>query len=119
MVPEFPAHKMGFVDLMNVTQFDLVAEYLVMAPMLAEIKSRMRLPRSSEEQEEEEDPRASLIRRLQEYERFKQAAEDLDTLPRIARDIFQASAQAPDRHLTRPEPEVELQEILLALAEVL
>lgn len=118
-VAEITAQYMAYVELMNANQFELAAEYLVMAAMLAEIKSRMLLPRSSEEQEEEEDPRASLIRRLQEYERFKQAAEDLDTLPRIARDIFQASAQAPDRHLTRPEPEVELQEILLALAEVL
>jgi segregation and condensation protein A len=87
--------------------------------MLAEIKSRMLLPRSGEELEEEEDPRASLIRRLQEYERFKQAAEDVDALPRVGRNIFVASAQAPDRSLIRPEPDVELQELLLALSEVL
>lgn len=118
-VAEITAQYMAYVELMNANQFELAAEYLVMAAMLAEIKSRMLLPRSAEEQEEEDDPRASLIRRLQEYERFKQAAEDLDTLPRITRDIFQASAQAPDRNLTRPDPEVELQEILLALAEVL
>ena len=92
---------------------------MVMAAMLAEIKSRMLLPRSSVEPEEDDDPRASLIRRLQEYERFKQAAQDVDALPRIGRNVFQASAVAPDRGLTRPDPEVELQDLLLALSEVL
>jgi segregation and condensation protein A len=92
---------------------------LVMAAMLAEIKSRMLLPRSAAEEEEDEDPRASLIRRLQEYERFKKAAEDINSLPRIARDLYQASAAPPDRNLTRPDPDVELQELLLALSEVL
>jgi segregation and condensation protein A len=118
-VSEITSQYMAYVDLMQAHQFELAAEYLVMAAMLAEIKSRMLLPRSAEETEEEEDPRASLIRRLQEYERFKQAAEDLDALPRVARNIYLASAQAPDRSLTRPDPDVELQEILLALAEVL
>lgn len=118
-VSDITNQYMAYVDLMEAHQFELAAEYLVMAAMLAEIKSRMLLPRSSEEEEEDDDPRASLIRRLQEYERFKQAAEDVDRLPRIGRDVFQASAQAPDRNLTRPEPDLELQEILLALSEVL
>ncbi len=118
-VSEITTQYMAYVELMDVNQFELAAEYLVMAAMLAEIKSRMLLPRSAEEEEEGEDPRASLIRRLQEYERFKQAAEDINALPRIARDVFQASAAAPDRSLTRPDPDVELQEILLALSEVL
>lgn len=118
-VSEITTQYMTYVELMDASQFELAAEYLVMAAMLAEIKSRMLLPRSSEEAEEEDDPRASLIRRLQEYERFKQAAEDLNLLPRIGRDIYQASAQAPDRHLTRLEPDVELQELLIALSEVL
>ncbi|TQV78298.1 segregation/condensation protein A [Exilibacterium tricleocarpae] len=108
-----------YVEMMNALQFELAAEYLVMAAMLAEIKSRMLLPRSAEDIEEEEDPRAQLIRRLQEYERFKKAAEDLDELPRSGRDVFQASALAPDRNLSRPDPEVDLKEILLALSEVL
>ncbi len=109
----------AYVELMDAMQFELAAEYLVMAAMLAEIKSRMLLPRNQEEDEEEEDPRAALIRRLQEYERFKQAAEDVNELPRMHRDIFVASAQAPDRNLTRPDPEVDLKEILVALSEVL
>ncbi|ACE84726.1 segregation and condensation protein A [Cellvibrio japonicus Ueda107] len=118
-VSEITSQYMAYVDLMESHQFELAAEYLVMAAMLAEIKSRMLLPRSQEQAEEEEDPRASLIRRLQEYERFKQAAEDLDALPRMARNIYTAAANAPDRALTRPDPDVELHEILLALSEVL
>ncbi|WP_341806347.1 ScpA family protein [Pseudomaricurvus alcaniphilus] len=108
-----------YVELMEAMQFELAAEYLVMAAMLAEIKSRMLLPRSSEEVEDEEDPRAQLIRRLQEYERFKQAAEDIDQIPRLGREIHQANALAPDRNLTRPDPEVDIRELLLALGEVL
>ncbi|MEJ2417051.1 MAG: ScpA family protein [Exilibacterium sp.] len=119
-VAEITHQYIQYVEMMSAMQFELAAEYLVMAAMLAEIKSRMLLPRTAqEEEEEEEDPRAQLIRRLQEYERFKQAAEDLDEIPRMGRDIFTASAQTPDRHLTRPEPEVELKELLLTLTEVL
>ena len=118
-VSEITRQYMAYVELMDKAHFELAAEYLVMAAMLAEIKSRMLLPRSQEEEEDEEDPRAALIRRLQEYERFKEAAEDLDELPRLGREVFQANAEAPDRNLTRPEPEVELKEILLALSEVL
>lgn len=110
---------MAYVDLMESHQFELAAEYLVMAAMLAEIKSRMLLPRSSMEEEEEEDPRAQLIRRLQEYERYKKAAEDLDLLPRIERDIFLACAQEPQMERHTPDPVVELQEILAALAGAL
>ncbi|EPN56214.1 hypothetical protein A244_13616, partial [Pseudomonas syringae pv. actinidiae ICMP 18807] len=66
-----------YVELMKTVRLELAAEYLVMAAMLAEIKSRMLLPRSAEIEEEEGDPRAELIRRLQEYERFKAAAEGI------------------------------------------
>ncbi len=118
-VSEITSQYMSYVELMDAAHFELAAEYLVMAAMLAEIKSRMLLPRSVEEEEEGEDPRASLIRRLQEYERFKTAAEDIDELPRVGRDVFAASAEPPDRNLTRPDPDVELQELLLALSEVL
>src|SRR5690606_29872076 len=86
-VAEITRQYMGYVELMKVARLELAAEYLVMAAMLAEIKSRMLLPRSSKEDEDEDDPRAELIRRLQEYERFKAAAEDLDQLPRLGRDL--------------------------------
>ncbi|MBY6211133.1 segregation/condensation protein A [Microbulbifer agarilyticus] len=119
-VAEITRQYMGYVEMMSSMRFELAAEYLVMAAMLAEIKSRMLLPRPPEAEEEEgEDPRAALIRRLQEYERFKTAAEDIDELPRVGRDIHQASASGPDRKLTRPEPEVDLKEVLVALADVL
>lgn len=108
-----------YVEMMEAMHFELAAEYLVMAAMLAEIKSRMLLPRSSEAEEDEEDPRAQLIRRLQEYERFKKAAEDIDELPRVGRDVYVAKAEAPDRNLTRPDPDVDMRELMLALSEVL
>lgn len=110
---------MAYVDLMESHQFELAAEYLVMAAMLAEIKSRMLLPRSSNDEEDEEDPRAQLIRRLQEYERYKKAAEDIDALPRLERDSFLAAAQIPQLERNTPDPVVELQEILAALAGAL
>ncbi|GAA5523806.1 segregation and condensation protein A [Microbulbifer aestuariivivens] len=119
-VADITRQYMGYVEMMTAMRFELAAEYLVMAAMLAEIKSRMLLPRPPEAEEEEgEDPRAALIRRLQEYERFKSAAEDIDEIPRMGRDTHQASAQAPDRSITRPDPEVSMQEMLLALAQVL
>ena len=118
-VADITRQYISYVEMMSALQFELAAEYLVMAAMLAEIKSRMLLPRAPTEDEEEEDPRAMLIRRLQEYERFKQAAEDIDELPRVGRDVHPAYAQGPDRNLTRPEPDVDMKELLLALSEVL
>ena len=117
-VAEITRQYMGYIEMMKAMQLELVAEYLVMAAMLAEIKSRMLLPRQKVE-EDEEDPRAELIRRLQEYERFKQAAEDIDNLPRMGRDIFQAVAKEPDRKKERPHPDVNMKELMLALSDVL
>src|SRR3546814_8059757 len=104
---------------MQELRFELAAEYLVMAAILAEIKSRMLLPRSTEDEALEDDPRADLVRRLQEYERFKQAAEDLDALPRQDRDTSPAAAFVPDRASVRQPPPVDLREMLLALHDVL
>ena len=117
-VAKITQQYMQYVSLMDAMQFELAAEYLLMAAMLAEIKSRMLLPRSSELESEEEDPRAQLIRRLQEYERFKKAAEDIDDMPRLGREIYLASAAPPDIKRERPEPVVEMKELLLALGEV-
>ncbi|HHW4678810.1 MAG TPA: segregation and condensation protein A [Xylella sp.] len=112
-----------YVDYINVMQelrFELAAEYLVMAAILAEIKSRMLLPRPpSIEDDEGNDPRAELVRRLQEYERFKQAAEDLDALPRLERDSISAHAFVPDHATVRIPPPVNMKELLLALRDVL
>jgi len=118
-VAEITRQYIGYIELMTTIQLELAAEYLVMAAMLAEIKSRMLLPRQPVDEEDEGDPRAELIRRLQEYERFKNAAEDVDEMPRLGRDIHQASAEAPDREQQRPDPEVDMREILTALADVL
>lgn len=119
-IAEITRQYMSYVDLMRDLQLELAAEYLVMAAMLAEIKSRLLLPKpKTEETEEEEDPRAALIRRLQEYERFKKAAEDLDALPRMSRDIFVADAMAPSMELADFPPEVDIQEILRAFHEVM
>lgn len=110
---------MEYVELMKGLKLELAAEYLVMAAMLAEIKSRMLLPRPIEEGQDEEDPRAELIRRLQEYERYKQAAQDLDSLPRLERDVFAVQAEFPSGHIRRIPPEVDLRELLVALRGVL
>lgn len=118
-IAEVTRQYMEYVDLMKEVSLELAAEYLVMAALLAEIKSRMLLPRPENLQGVEDDPRAELIRRLQEYERFKQAAADIDELPRHGRDTFVASASCDDMVFEKPLPEVNLQELLLALSEVL
>ena len=119
-VAQITHQYMGYVELMKTVRLELAAEYLVMAAMLAEIKSRMLLPRSRHSAaDEEEDPRAELIRRLQEYERIKTAAEDLDDMPRRGRDVFIANAVAPDARGRCLVPDVAFEDILLAMAEVL
>jgi segregation and condensation protein A len=117
-IAEITRQYMTYVDLMREMRIELAAEYLVMAAMLAEIKSRMLLPRPVTEEGEEGDPRAELIRRLQEYERFKKAAYNLDVLPRMERDTFIAEATAPPMNLTVVQPTVSLEEIFNALREV-
>ncbi|UUC53394.1 segregation/condensation protein A [Pseudomonas citronellolis] len=118
-VAEITRQYMTYVELMKSVRLELAAEYLVMAAMLAEIKSRMLLPRSAEAEEDEEDPRAELIRRLQEYERFKQAAEDLDGLPRQGRDYVVPTVAAPEAKARKLLPQVDMQELMLCMAEVL
>jgi len=118
-IAEVTRQYTGYIEMMSELRLELAAEYLVMAAILAEIKSRMLLPRPQSEEEEEEDPRAELVRRLQEYERFKQAAEDLDTLPRLERDLAVASAEFEDHGQVKLPPEVDLREVLLALKDVM
>tara|TARA_B100000446_G_scaffold110996_1_gene103628 strand:- start:4128 stop:5153 length:1026 start_codon:yes stop_codon:yes gene_type:complete len=119
-VAEITAQYMGYIDMMQSMQLEMAGEYLVMAAMLAEIKSRMLLPRNKDgEDEEEEDPRAELIRRLQEYERFKKAAEDMEELPRIGRDNFVAQVDAPEKIQQRAHPEVDMRELMLAMGAIM
>jgi len=108
-----------YVEVMTDMQLELAGEYLVMAAMLAEIKSRMLLPRPEAEAEDEDDPRAELVRRLQEYERYKQAAEDIDALPRVRRDVFPVDVDSPDLKIVRLPPRVEMKDILSAFKDVL
>ncbi|MCU1725740.1 segregation/condensation protein A [Pseudomonas sp. 7P_10.2_Bac1] len=118
-VAEITRQYMGYVELMKTVRLELAAEYLVMAAMLAEIKSRMLLPRSAEVEEEEGDPRAELIRRLQQYERFKAAAEGIDALSRVGRDVIVPKLDAPEARARKLLPDVALEELLMSMAEVL
>jgi segregation and condensation protein A len=117
-IADITRQYMEYIQLMQELDLELAGEYLLMAAMLAEIKSRMLLPRMSEGGEEEEDPRAELVRRLQEYERYKQAAEDIDRLPRLERDVHPALAELTHRQVVRILPEVALQEMLVAFKDV-
>jgi len=118
-IAEITRQYMAYIAMLGELQFELAAEYLVMAAILAEIKSRMLLPRPAGDDEDEEDPRAELVRRLQEYERFKQAAEDLDDLPRLDRDYALAGAFVADRQVIQVPPDVNLPDMLDALRDVL
>lgn len=118
-VAEITTQYMQYVELMKSLNFELASEYLVMAALLGEIKSRSLLPRQDEDEDDESDPRAELIRRLQEYERFKQAAEEIDEMPRVGRDIFIADAAPPDYKKEVAPPDVDLKDVLLALQDVL
>ena len=117
---EITRQYMQYIELMQDLQLELAGEYMLMAATLAEIKSRMLLPRPQGELgHEEEDPRAELVRRLQEYERFKQAAADIEELPRVDRDTFPASAELAERRVVRLLPSVTMQEMLVALKDVM
>jgi len=118
-IAEITKQYVQYIEVMHEMQLELAGEYLVMAAMLAEIKSRMLLPRPETEEEDEDDPRAELVRRLQEYERFKQAAQDIADLPRLERDVFVAQADAPERTIVQKLPDVTLKELLLAFHDVL
>lgn len=118
-VADITRQYVEYIGLMHEMQLELAGEYLVMSAMLAEIKSRMLLPRSTEIEEGELDPRAELVRRLQEYERYKQAAEDVDALPRLGRDVYQAAAEPPERKIIPMPPEVDLQDLIAAFQDVM
>jgi segregation and condensation protein A len=118
-VAEVTRQYMEYIGLMGALQLELAGEYLLMAALLAEIKSRMLLPRSSVVEEDEDDPRAQLIRRLQEYERFKTAAEHIQDMPRMERDVFAVATARPQLVQEQAQPHVEMSELLVALAQAL
>jgi segregation and condensation protein A len=115
---EITRQYMQYIELMQDLQLELAGEYLVMAATLAEIKSRMLLPRPRTAEESEGDPRAELVRRLQEYERYKRAAEGIDALARLERDVWPVSAELRDRPPVRVLPQITLQEMLVAFKDV-
>lgn len=118
-VSEITRQYMEYINLAKNMRFELAAEYLLMAAMLAEIKSRSLLPKPKSDDDEEDDPRAELIRRLQQYERYKQAAEDLDELPRVNRDVFISTIDAKGHQTAKAHPDVSMEELMLALKQVL
>ncbi len=118
-IAQITEQYIGYIDMMDSLRLELAAEYLVMAALLAEIKSRMLLPRQTETEDEEDDPRAYLIRKLQEYEAIKKAAEEIDQLPRNERDVFDAIVDVSSISLQQPLPDVQLKEMLLAFQDVL
>ena len=109
----------AYIQVMGTLKMELAAEYLVMAAVLAEIKSRMLLPRQQEDEDGEEDPRATLIRRLQEYECIKDVAEEIDLMPRLERDIFAAVVDVSKLDIKQALPDIQLKEMLLAFQDVL
>ena len=118
-VAEITRQYIDYIDLMQDLRLELAAEYLVMAAILAEIKSRLLLPRPPQAEAIEEDPRAELVRRLQEYERFKKAAADIEAMPRQERNFCIADAFVPDKSVIRVPPPVDMRELLLALKNVI
>ncbi len=107
-IAEITKQYVQYIEMMQELQLELAGEYLVMAAMLAEIKSRMLLPRPETVDDDEEDPRAELIRRLQEYERYKKAAQDISDLPRLERDTFVVHADAPERKVVTTLPDISM-----------
>jgi len=118
-IAQITQQYIAYIQLMGILNLDMAAEYLLMAALLAEIKSRMLLPRQIEVEIEEEDPRATLIRRLQEYEAIKNAAEQIDALPRMERELFSTLVDVSALSVTQLLPELPLHDLLLAFKDVL
>lgn len=117
-IAEVTRQYMGYIELMQELKLELAAEYLLMAAMLAEIKSRLLLPQPAE-QAEDADPRAELVRRLQQYERYARAAEGIDRLPRVGRELHLVSVNTDDIPYRKPQPNVPLYELLDAFKQVM
>tara|TARA_Y100001970_G_scaffold98563_1_gene123935 strand:+ start:83053 stop:83892 length:840 start_codon:yes stop_codon:yes gene_type:complete len=117
-VLEITQQYTAYIDFMESMEIELAGDYLVMAAYLAELKSKMILPRH-EEENEEDDPRSELIKRLQEYQRFKEAAEKIEELPRMDRDFFAAQAKLPEFAIEQQQADVPIEEIVVALSEVM
>ncbi|HIE00550.1 MAG TPA: segregation/condensation protein A [Thiotrichaceae bacterium] len=118
-IAEITQQYLHYIELMKELQLDLAAEYLVMAALLMEIKSRLLLPTTDKENETENDPRSKFVQQLREYAQYKQAAEDLDALPRIAREIFIASVERPKIPKEIIIPNISWTALLVAMRDVM
>jgi segregation and condensation protein A len=118
-VAKISRQYIAYIKLMQELQLELAGEYLLMAALLAEIKSQMLLPKPKEIEGEDDDPRANLIAKLREYERVKKVTEKLNQLPRQERDIFPTPIEIPEMKIKRQYPSVVLTELLLAFKSVL
>ena len=111
---------MQYIELMELKRLELAADYLVMAAMLAEIKSRLLLPREpTVDDNPEADPRMELVRRLQEYEQYKYAAQMMDSLIRCDRDVFPVHVNADNLSLIKSQPDVQISLLVTAMASLL
>ena len=118
-IAEITHQYVQYIKLMQALEVTLASDYLVMSATLAEIKSRLLLPRPATEDDEAPDPRIDLVARLQEYERFKQAAQNLIDLPQMERDIFEAQAKLSKPIEKRVDPDVSFDSIAKALKAML
>ena len=120
-ISEITRQYMAYVDLLKKDRFDLASDYLVMAAWLAEIKSRLLLPKHStvDDADEENDPRKELIERLQLYAQYKQAAMDMDALPRFDEEIFPTSPSLPELIREERLPQLHIDELTAALKKLL
>ncbi|MCY3730897.1 MAG: ScpA family protein [Rhodospirillaceae bacterium] len=116
-IAEISQQYARYIELMRDMEFELAGEYLVMAATLAEIKSRMLLPAPAAEEAEEEDPRAELVRRLQEYARYREAAQGINELERLERDVAQASVAVIEKRIVRKLPDITLEALIFAFRE--
>ena len=108
----------NYINMMQQMQFELASDYLVMASTLAEIKSKMLVPNNIED-DDEEDPRADLIKRLMEYQKYKDLSEKIDLIPRLHRDTFVISGIMTNFNNTDERPKIELSQLESAFQEVL
>lgn len=119
-IADITAQYMKYVELMRRIRLDLAAEYLVMAAMLAQIKSRMLLPRvDPDADEDEDDPRAALIRQLQLYEQYALAAKEMDELPRLERDLHLIEPHFMQEKSLEVLPQATINELAIAFRRVM
>ena len=117
-IADITQQYVDYINLMKELELELAGEYLLMAAMLAEIKSRLLLP-IFEEIEDEEDPRAELVRRLLEYERYRKVSEEINELDRVGRDIYPSSVETAQFEQPLVLPDIQLKELVISFQEVL